>query len=175
MDDREYQVERLISRILDDEASPSERREFDGVARRDPHAAALFDETRSLDREIGMALRTAMRRSIPLRRTRNSASVVRMLGVAAAACLAIAAWKYPAFTPRDHRQTQQAGSSWFGSTSDAPGDQFDPRSRLYDAPTEQRRKVDSEWIVIPSETPGEFMVISVDKVKTRASSRQRGF
>ncbi|MBL8880170.1 MAG: hypothetical protein JNG88_13715 [Phycisphaerales bacterium] len=173
MDDREFQIERLISRMLDDEATVSERREFDVVARSDPRAAALFEESRSLDREFGVALRAAMGRSVPLRRAQRWRAALRVIGVAAAACLALFAWKQPARPPSDGRQPQ-AASSWFGP-DDAQADRFDPRSRLYDAPIEQRRKVDSEWIVIPAENPGEFMVISVDRIKTRASAKQRGF
>lgn len=172
MDDPNYEIERLISRILDNEATPSERREFDTRARRDPLALALFEESRSLDRELGVALRAAMRRSVPLRRSQRWRATVRVLGVAAAACLALFAWRQPARTS-DGRQPQTA-ASWFGS-GDTQVDRFDPRSRLYDAPIEQRRRIDSEWIVIPTETPGEFMVISVDHVKTRASTKQRGF
>lgn len=174
MQDRQFQIERLISRILDDEATPEERREFDTAVRRDPRAGAMFDAARSLDREIGIALRSAMGRSVPLHKARRWRIAMRFVGVAAAACLALFAWREPSAPSREGRQPQQA-ASWFGSSIAAPEDRFDPRSRLFDTPIEQRRKIDSEWIVIPGDSPGEFLVISVDRVRTRASSRQRGF
>lgn len=174
MQDRQFQIERLISRILDDEATGAERREFDAAARRDPQVGALFDAARALDREMGIALRSAMGRTVPLRKAQRWRVTMRFIGVAAAACLALFAWHEPAAPMREGQQPQHAGS-WFSAPSAAAEDRFDPRSRLFDTPIEQRRKIDSEWIVIPGDSPGEFLVISVDRVKTRASSKQRGF
>ena len=56
------ELERLISRFLDDECSADERRVLHRTLRDDPAAAALYEEYTALDREIGHAMRSALGR-----------------------------------------------------------------------------------------------------------------
>jgi ferric-dicitrate binding protein FerR (iron transport regulator) len=95
MTESDDRLERLISRVLDREASSAERRELNRRTLADPRAAQLYEEYAALDREIGAALRSAMR---PARRL-FPGPLWRRIGqagmLAVAACLALVIWMRP--------------------------------------------------------------------------------
>lgn len=186
MNDSTREIERLISRFLDDEASGAERRELRAALRRDPAAEALFEETSALDRELGRAMRRALRRPVVLHPVRRSwSSLGRAGAVAAAACLAVVVWwQAPQRTISggpNSGQTQLAGSSWFAAPAapqPAPGDAGDSLAVLpagAGVPHERVRSAQRDWILIPSDRPGEVLVIEVQRTQTRLKAAGRDF
>lgn len=176
MSEPSHELERLISRHLDGECSPRERRLLNARLRRDPAARALFEGHRALDHEIKHALRSefgrpsAGRRPVP--RWERAA---RVCALAAAACLMVMLWLNPARDASEHRgQTPSQARSWFGSLPTA-GDSFIERPARYDRPQIKVGKPDTDWIVIPSNTPGEYLVIEVNHVLTRTVHIQQDF
>ena len=168
------QLERLISRILDEEATAGERRELNSRLRHDPQAAALFEEERALDREFKVALHHAMGHAIVKRHPRPVwERTARNLVLAAAACLTLLFWSTPTrqTTPAD---LQTASQSWFQAPSLGTDTLTTDPAALEPAVTPQR-DTNADWIVIPSDTPGEFLVIEVNRVKTRMVINQRDF
>ncbi|RMF78828.1 MAG: hypothetical protein D6744_09695, partial [Planctomycetota bacterium] len=119
MSDADDHLERLISRFLDDEADSRQRREMKTLMRRDPQAAALFDELAAIDREASLAMRRALGRASSTPRRRSArARIVRVAGLAAAACLAAMFWTptHSAAPQRDGGASQASfgvGRSWF--------------------------------------------------------------
>ena len=177
----EPELERLISRLLDEEATASERRELRSRERSDPNIAALVDEYVTLDREVGRALRKAMGRSVVLP-MRGSAwgRLGQVAAFAAAACLAVAVWLNPpgATTPRSNKEPTRAMTSWFAPTADRPAELPDAAEEVqlsHELPQVRLRDTDSDWIIIPGRRPGEFMVIEVNRVRTRAITIQGDF
>jgi anti-sigma factor RsiW len=177
MSEPTHDLERLISRHLDHEATPAERRELNARLRREPESAALYEEYSALDREVGYALRSTRdrpscrHRPLPLwERT------ARVFVVAAAACLAVMFWfnadrtRAPAGRPLDVRQA----GSWFAPLPSV-GDTLVERPERFNRPEIQVRKPRTNWIVIPSETPGEFLVVEVNRVLTRTVHIQHDF
>lgn len=172
MNDAQSQLERLISRFLDDEATRAERRELKAALRNDPCAEALFEETAALDREAGYALRRATGRTIVM--SRRTPMWLRVLvPLAAAACLGLLAWLGPkSGTHTGNGEMRQAG--WFAPPRFGR-DTLDARPQVYERPHVRLRDTKRNWIVIPGERPGEFMVIEVDRVQTRVLRIQRDF
>lgn len=176
MSEPTHDLEHLISRCLDEECTSRERRELNARLRRDPEATARFEEHSALDREIKHALRSALghapARHRPLPLWERAA---RTFALAAAACLALALWFAPAkqTMPRDGQPPTQAGS-WFASLPTAGDTLVDSPSGLY-RPHIQLRQPDTNWIVIPSDTPGEFLVIEVNRVRTKTIQIQKDF
>lgn len=169
-------LERLISRYLDDECTPGQRRELRAALRSDPAAEALFDEYSTLDREVGHALRHAMGHTLSLHAPRPLWSRVgRVLTVAAAACLAVMVWlappKFPGQRP-DATQQARAGS-WFAPP--AWEDTFQTRPQVYEQPHVGLRGTDRHWIVIPGEGPGEYLIVEVDRVRVRLVAIREDF
>jgi anti-sigma factor RsiW len=161
-------LERLISRCLDEECTPQEHRTLNARLRRDPSAAALFEEHSALDREVGHALRRALRhtsvrpRALPLWER-----AARICVVAAAACLAMLFW----LRPGGETSVQQAGvvpgaPSWFASPPTVRDALIESPER-FDRPQIRVGQPDINWIVVPSDKPGEFLVIEVNRVLTR--------
>ena len=186
MNDSTNEIERLISRFLDDEASGAERRELRAALKRDPEADALFEETSALDRELGRTMRRARRRQVVLHPVRRSwGSLGRAGAVAAAACLAIVAWwQAPLRTNTggpSSGQTQLAGSSWFTAPATplpALGDAGDSLAVLPAAagvPHERLQSAQRDWILIPSDRPGEVLVIEVQRTQSRLKTAGRDF
>jgi hypothetical protein len=159
------QLERLISRYLDDECTPGQRRQLRAALRSDPAAEALFDEYSTLDREVGHALRHAMGRTLSLHAPRPRWSRIgRVFAVAAAACLAVMVWLGPPGSTgrgRDAARPARAGS-WFAPP--AWEDSFQTRPPVYEQPHVGLRGTDRHWIVIPGEGPGEYLIVEVDRV-----------
>jgi hypothetical protein len=168
-------LEHLISRFLDDEATLADRRLLRAQMRRDPAADALVEEYVTLDREVGRTLRQALGRSwaSPVRRG-PWAWIGRFVGTAAAACLVVAFWTsshHQPTRPGRGQPDQAASASWFapigpGGPVSASQD-GSPRPSVRPATPAQR-----EWILIPGERPGEYMVIEVRRPRTRPTVTQ---
>jgi hypothetical protein len=157
MNDEVSDLERLISRYLDDEATRAERRRLRAQCA-DPQVEALLDEHETIDREAGRAMRAAMGRTVFLPTVRNKWTPVwQVAGLAAAACIAALMWMYPHRPDvRNHRPDQRQTadvlqSKWFI-------DGVQPQQM----PVRQRN-----WIIVPGSRPGEYMVIEVDRVRPR--------
>ncbi|MFQ5805101.1 MAG: hypothetical protein ACE5I3_01485 [Phycisphaerae bacterium] len=169
-------LERLISRHLDDECTREERRALNARLRRQPESAALFEEHSALDREIKHALRSALGRSAarhrPLPLWKRSA---RIFVVAAAACLAAMFWPRPTQQPPSPADGLAAqATSWFASLPTI-GDTLVEKPDRFVRPQIRVGQPATNWIVIPSDTPGEFLVIEVNRVLTRTVHIQRDF
>lgn len=170
MTDSHDRLEILISRCLDGEASLQDRRELNSRLRRDSAADALFEETRALDREIGLALRRAMARQATRPRTLSLASRAGRYGaIGVAAALAFMAWMRPSApapgSAGNHHAPQMASwfappPTWADTLSDAPSFYERPQVRIGDA--------DRDWIVVPGDGENEFLVVEVKRVHTRA-------
>ena len=178
MSDPTHDLERLISRYLDDECTPQQRRELNARLQRDARAAALFEEHAALDREIKHVLRSALRRApdrsaaLPLwERT------ARVFVVAAAACLAIMFWfaspREPA-SPGTEASAQTSVQSWFASPPSA-GDTLVERPERFNRPVNWVGRPRTEWIVVPSGKPGEYLVIEVDRIPMRSTRDRQDF
>lgn len=172
-----HDLERLISRFLDDEASAAERAALRKLARSDTSAEALFEEHAALDREIRAALRRGLGRPLHARRAQPVwRSVGRAAALGLAACLAAFMWLgptelRPARPQNPHDRLNAA--SWFGGNSiNAPrtagGDEW-----IADAPPARADVPARRWIVVPSGRDGELLVIEVPPPRTPL--RQRDF
>jgi anti-sigma factor RsiW len=178
MSDPSYELERLISRHLDDECTPQQRHDLNARLRHDPHAVALFEEHAALDREIKRALRRVLdhspRRHHPSPLWKRAA---RAVVVAAAACIAAMIW----FSPHQNasspaRQAATQGSSWFASPpTTGAGDTLVEQSDPFGRPRMRTGRPNTDWIVIPSDTPGEFLVIQIDRPAKKTASQQADF
>jgi hypothetical protein len=173
------QLERLISRYLDDEATRDEIRTLRRRIGEDASAAALFEECREIDREVRAALRSAVR---PPRVISVRGRLLRAVGIAAAACVALLLW----LTPNGHQPGQgrnnrhQAGllggngASWFTPLPQA-ADRLEQDTQAYTWPQIRLKDTDRKWIVVPGDRPGEFLVIEVNEVRTHSIRVQREF
>lgn len=175
MSEASEQLERLISRFLDDEASVGERRALRDVTRRDPAAAALLDETQALDREVGRAVRYALGRGLAVRPLVHRWPTAARLGlVAAAACLSLLIWRTPAPPAATDREQPRGASSW-GAPGASWGDVFSTAPPAQVRPQDRARDGHRDWIVIPGTRPGEYWVIERNDVQTHVRLRQRDF
>lgn len=177
MNEAQDKLERLITRELDGEIDAAGRRELRRLLR-DPAAAALYDDTAALDREIGAGLRQALGRPAVRVRLTSWHRIGRTALMAAAAGLAAILWYRPAPPaggPGAGGKPQQAGmASWF-VPSMPPGDAVEPLSTAYVRPELRVRGTEREWILIPGDQPGSIMVIEVDRVRTRAIAVHRDY
>jgi anti-sigma factor RsiW len=161
-------IERLISRYLDGECTSAERRELEDRTRRDPAAAELLEEYAALDRQFHSALRETLLR--PAARPRpvplwERGARVGILAVAA--CLAVLLWFSPSNRTTERgpaKATVHPNSSWFAVPPNA-GDALVERSVQPDRPASWVGKPETDWIVIPTEKKGEFLVIQVDSIE----------
>ncbi|MBI5863752.1 MAG: hypothetical protein HZB38_04445 [Planctomycetes bacterium] len=168
-------LERLVSRYLDDECSVEERRQLRQLLRKDAEAEAFFEETAALDREIGRAMRHALGRPVVLRRqSPRWIQIGRAIALGAAACLA---WVFlnpgGSATSQRPEQGRPMRASWFAPPP-APADTMSD-TRGYDRPQVRLDNTESRWIVVPGERPGEFLVVEVKRVKTRTIPVQGDF
>jgi anti-sigma factor RsiW len=173
------ELERLISRYLDDEATRAERRQLEAWMRRDPEVEALVDEYAGLDREIGLVMRTALGR--PARTTllrSRCAWVTQAAAFAAAAGLALAVWMTPGQpgAPRTGAVPARAGAgaSWFAPVS-LPRDSIREVPPAFERPQVRLRDTNRDWIIIPADEPGQFLLIEVDRVRLRAIHIEQDF
>jgi hypothetical protein len=169
-------LEHLLSRHLDGECSPQEEQLLRSLLRREPEVRARLADYECLDREVGDALRATMgraRRPSGVPWSRIGRSVV----VAAAACLAAAAWLQPRLSPSrpGASRTQQASAgSWFAPAT-PEGDTVEPTPPGYERPELRLRGTQRDWIVIPGDRPGTYLVIEVDHVRTHVFGVHRDF
>lgn len=175
MSDPTHDLERLISRYLDDECTRPERRELNARLRHDPHAAALFEEHAALDREVKHALRAALRHTPERRRPLPLwERTARVVVVAAAACLAVMFWLAPPHKPGTSEPAQAGAGSWFANLP-TTGDTFVERPERFNRPVNWVGKPEGRWIIVPSDRPGEYLVIEVNRVLTRRVHVQQDF
>jgi hypothetical protein len=161
-------LEHLISRFLDNEATPAERRDLNAQLACDPLATALYEQTAALDREVGRAMRLATGRTLLLRPlTGRRGGWSRLIGVAAAAALAgILILRGQPLGDAD--APLQAGGNWGFLPAEPPGDTFVAPESQYPLPHVQLRDTHRDWLLVPAEQPGQFLVIEVQRVQTRA-------
>jgi Putative zinc-finger len=171
-------VERLVSRFLDGECSPEERRQLEEFLKHDHTNEALFDEYASLDREFSTAMKTALGRA-PLRVRRDRGLLnrgLRSVAMVAAALAAVFLWRTPPQPAgRNEAAAGMTASTWFIESPALPGDGFSTDSARYDRPVIRQDRSDREWIVVPAARAGEFMVIEVKRVRTRQIPIQDDF
>lgn len=172
--EQDGQLERLISRFLDDEATVGERRELNARVDADPAARLLFDESVDLDREAGRALRTAMNRPLHVRvgspawvRTWGAVALAAAAGLALMLGISVPGWQGRA----GNGGANQAGFFHNPSWSDVM--KADPAR--FDRPRVQYRGRQRELILIPSDRPGEFMVIELNRIRIRTTGIQQDF
>lgn len=173
-------LERLISRVLDDEAGPQERKTLRRLERQDPEFAALAEEYAWLDREAGAAMRAALGRAALPAPGRKDPPAWRYAPLAAAACLALMlGWFGPQrqASPTGGVQTAQAGQSWFLPTTPARSVSETDESSLtrLDRPYQRHVAVDRDWIIVPGDEPGEFLVLELNKIHKVAVAIQQDF
>lgn len=160
MNEPTERLEHLISRCLDGQATGAERRELRTAMRRDPAAAELYDELRQLDRLIGATLRREARRP---RRRPVWLRLVQSASLAAAACVAAIVWPHigPAQRPQTPGSVAPQLASFFAPPpSAAAGDSFSPEASREREPHGAARS-EREWIVVPGDRPGEYLVVEV--------------
>jgi hypothetical protein len=169
-------LERLVSRYLDGECSPEERRQLKAMLRKDSAAEDFFEQTAALDREVGRAMRQSLGRTLVIRRrTPLWVRASRIAVLSAAACLAWLVLRTPDTPPISGQNglTQPRRASWFAPqpvAADTLAAQPEP-----ERPQVRMDKMDRHWIVVPGDTPGEFLVVEVKRVKTRTVPVQEDF
>lgn len=169
-------LEHLLSRHLDGECSPQEEQVLRSLLRHEPAMRARLRDYERLDRQIGDALRAALGRAPRVSRS-PWARLGRGVIVAAAACLAAAAWLQPRLSPTGPgaSRTQQASvGSWFASAGPEV-DTVEPTPPGYERPELRLRGTQRDWIVIPGDQPGTYLVIEVDHVRTHVIGVHRDF
>jgi hypothetical protein len=165
------QVERLISRHLDGEASAEQQRELRVALRRSDEARALFEEMSGLDREINAALRDALGangRTLPVRF--RTLRVGWTAGLAAAACLALVSWWNPTVMHKLNDNARRGGMSTI-----SVGDMYGPQAPSYDYPRVKVKDTNRQYLMIPADRPGEYLLIEVNRVQTQAVPLHRDF
>ncbi len=174
------QLERLISRFLDGEASPEESRVLNEELRTSPAARVLYEDLAALDREAGQVLRSALGRAhrAPQQRPRRWVTAGRIATAAAAACLAFVIWHRSDGEARDtappHRATNQAGamSSWFAPPAETT-ELVASSQPEYVRPSVRLDNTEREWILVPTERPGEYLMVEIDRTQTELVRIQR--
>ncbi len=173
-------LEHLISRRLDDEATPQERRTLEARVREDAEVRRLFEDTRAVDTVVGDVMRVALGRGSRIvqpsriRFPRLRPRLAKGLTVAAAAALALAAWLLPPrMSPPRASGRQQAGV--WTLHSPRPADVVTPVPVEFERPGVRLRGTQRDWIVIPNRQPGKYVVIEVDRVRTHVVTIQQDF
>lgn len=172
-------LDRLISRVLDGEASTAERHTLSDRMAHDPRARAEYETYCALDRQVGAALRTEMHR-----RPRRTARIFRLLpalespGAAdsrgqrlgRAALLAVAAavalfmvfprWQPVPSNPAGPRQAGVLPRSGDIVVSEVPS--------AYERPEFRLRGSQRDWIVmpVPTDRQNTIVILEVDQVRT---------
>ena len=171
-------IELLISRYLDGECSADDRRRLNAVLRDDPEARALYEEYAVIDREAGSALRAEFGGAPPaIIRMPAWQRASRFVAVAAAACLAVYSWFSPPGvekTTGNSREMQAGTPSWFSPSPNA-GDTFIDSTSFRARQRAESQNPKRRFVVVPSDTPGEFLVIEVDPNPARAIPIQEDF
>ncbi|HOO16175.1 MAG TPA: hypothetical protein PK920_05855 [Phycisphaerae bacterium] len=183
MNDGSPELERLISRYLDGEATPAERRDLESRANADAAIQSLLAETAAIDREVGRAMRMAMRRTLPLpaRRVKKVHWIQAVGFAAAAACIGLVFFlssPRPSNGPKHSVQRPQPSApmraSWF-APPERPVDVVDQVDPADVRPQVRWRDTDRHWIVVPARQNGQFLLIQMDRLRTRAIRIQDDF
>lgn len=175
-------LERLISRVLDHEASAAEHEHLQALCNHDAEARQLFDDLRGMDAEIARAMRHALGRPVRLRLRPWRQRLWQYGVVAAAACIATLVWLQPRPQPTTNlgnHARQQSGmlpqpSSWFVAPP-APADVLEPVPEVFVRPGTVVRGTQRHWVVIPGEEARTYMIVEMDNVRTRVNVIQRDF
>lgn len=178
----EDRLEHLISRELDGEITPEERAALAQWFQREPATRATYESYRDLDRELGAALRGAMRAHQPAifslrRRSRFGHDYwSRAALVAVAAAIAAFAWLTPnranhggKLHPNPNMQTARL------LPTAQVVDQVMPVTPEYERPELRVRGTQRDYILIPGREPGTVIILEVDRVRTRAIGMQKDF
>ncbi|NUQ50549.1 MAG: hypothetical protein HUU27_11630, partial [Phycisphaerae bacterium] len=102
-------------------------------------------------------------------------------GLGLAACLAAAFWLLPTSSlpvsgggsPTHAGQVLPAGGSWF-----APpplGDTFISESPAGDPPHVRVEDTEREWIVVPGQRAGEYLILEVKRIRAKQVRIERDF
>jgi hypothetical protein len=173
-------LERLITRYIDEECSPEERKQLQEMLREDSAAAEFYDDTVGIEREFNVALRSAMGRP-PVRRLRPPVwpRISRLIGFGLAAAAAILVWISPGHRGPSGQSNWRSGdkpaeASWFAPPP-AVGDVLDEDYGRFGRPQVKLEKPERNWIVVPGEKRGEFMVIEIKSSRTRTIPLQEDF
>lgn len=173
-------LERLFSRYLDGECTSEEHDSLEALIDNDQQVRSLFGEYRRLDGAVGDALREDLGPSQPVTGYGPAPQWGRLgrgLTVAAAACLAALAWLQPTHPGRDAPASESGparAASWFAPLR-PPGDTIEPVPSAYERPELRLRGTQRDWIVIPGDEPGTYLVIEVDHVRTHVIAVHRDF
>jgi anti-sigma factor RsiW len=191
--------ERLISRVLDGEATAAERATLQDLLRRHAGVRNLYAELSALDRAAAAAMRGAMCR-VPAETDPAIAQLLRMYGGAAprsertfrlrrwsqwgagalAAAVALVAWMSPLgqltltrYSPTNADKSARA--SWFSAPAPAATESFSPGVPGYERPTVRVHHTQRDWVLIPTDVPRQYYLIEVDRTHTRLNRAQRDF
>ncbi len=173
-------LEHLFTRVLDNEATPAEQKLLASLMSEHPEVRTAFEDYRRLDEAVGDALRATRSQPIQIIPLRNRwwTRAGRVAAVAVAACLAAFAWLHPRppgpGPGSNPLQQASAAPSWF-ATSPLPVDTAVPVPQTYERPELRVRGVQRQWIIVPSDEPGVYRIIQVDRVRTHAIPVQRDF
>lgn len=175
-------LERLISRVLDHEASAAEHEHLQALCNHDAEARQLYDELCSVDAEVATAMRRALGQPVRLRLRPRRQRTWQYGIVAAAACIATLAWLQPRPQPTtqlgNHPQHQSgllpSAASWF-ATPQRPGDVLEPVPEVFVRPGTVTRGTQRHWVVIPGEKPRTYMIVEMDNVRTQVNAIERDF
>lgn len=175
------QLERLISRELDGECTPQQRRRLQSMLRESAQARARYEEMRAIDRAARDALRAALGRSPDtLRLNVQRPGWARGLLVAVAAGIAALVWlqageQTPRVRPSPARPLVEAGSDLWRLPRPATEDVVQPVPAAFERPELRWRGTQREWILIPADRPNTYMLIEMDQVRTRVIGVHRDY
>jgi len=176
MDRQTNDIERLISRWLDGEATAEERRRFKQIVRDDPAARELMRKTVAVDRAVSQAMYRALRPQLQPATTKLRIRLAQLGGFGVAAGLLLALWLVHE-QPRNGVRLAgpaQASVSWFAPPT-AAADRIAPVEPADERPQVQVRDTQRDWIIVPGCEPGEYLLIAIDRVRTRAVRIERDF
>ncbi len=172
-------LEHLFSRVIDAEATPDERELLRSVLDADADTRELFEQYRELDAHIGRALRQSVHTTPALRpRLGVWHRIGRPLAVAAAACLATFFWLQPRVAnqpPTDGSGPAQAAATNLFAPWQQSVDVVEPVPSAFERPEVELRGTEKDWIVVPADQPGQFMIIEVRRVRTHTVAVQQDF
>jgi len=151
-------LERLVTRYLDQECSPEERKQLHAMLRKDSAAAEFLEETADVDRELNFVLRRAMGRP-PVRRLPAPfwSRMGRLVGFGMAAALVGLVWM-----SSWSRSSEERGASRDGARTNAAS-WFAPAPALTDTLVEDAARFGVPQVRLerPSETGSWFRATSL--------------
>lgn len=161
------QLERLISRVLDGEASAAEQARLDAILVADSQARALFAETQRIDDLVGAAVRDEMSPPARIIQMPGHYRAARFVVGAIAAGIAMLAWLHPLSPAPDRQKTPQPRPTQAGlAGAPANADVIEPLPPSYERPEVRVRGTAKDLILIPADQPGLYWVVEVDHEQT---------